>query len=97
MPDKLKNAIDRAANNFQRKDVRAVEPTPISTAEAMGLRPPALTQPEREGLAAEATLAHNKLEHFAAAQEKYLAEKAAYETERDRQIWAAVQARRVAL
>jgi hypothetical protein len=96
MPDKLPNPLARAANNFRRRDLRTVEPDPISTAQALGMKPPSLTTAEREGIAAEATLAKNRMATFEAQHERYLQEKRDFETKRDEAIWAGVLARRVA-
>jgi hypothetical protein len=95
--NKLPNPLARAANNFQRRDLRVVEPDPISTAEAIGLKAPPLTPPERAGIAAEAALARNRMATFAAQHDRYMTEKRDFEQKRDAQIWAAVLARRVAL
>jgi hypothetical protein len=96
MANKLPNPFARTANNFQRQDLRTVEPDKISTAEAIGLKAPPLTEPELEGLKAQARLSSDRLARFAAAHERYLQEKRDFEMKRDEQIWAGVLARRLA-
>jgi hypothetical protein len=87
---------DAIRNNFQRRDVRQVEPQLPSKAEAYGIGPPALSQEQRAGAAAEGALAASRFQAKAATHENYLREKAEYEKARDDLIWKRVQARRSA-
>jgi hypothetical protein len=95
MTNKLTEAVSRAANNFQRADVRKVEPPPISKAEAMGIPEPPMSEAHRQGLGVAGALAGKYLQSLAGT-EQYLAERADHEKKIDDALWTQIQARRAA-
>jgi hypothetical protein len=96
MTNKLTSALGRAANNFQRGDVRQVEQQEISVADAMGLREP-ISAEMKAGVKAIGTAEGIKFNGRIATYERWKSEKAAYEKQRDDELWRKIQARRVAL
>jgi hypothetical protein len=91
----MSNKVIQAAGNFIRGDIETTPEPFVSVAEAHNIPAPPPTLAEKEGVNAEGSLLKKRYEVQAAAHEKYLAEKAKFETARDNAIWAAVLRRRV--
>jgi hypothetical protein len=91
------NKVTEAINHFTS---RGVQPTPgykPSRAESLGLKPPAPSAEQLDGLLVEARLSANRNAAIAAGQEKYQQEKREFEAARDAAVWARIQARNMTL
>jgi hypothetical protein len=95
MPNKVVDAVARAKNNFVRGDIRVLEEPTVSKAEALGIHEPPMSSAQKAGWEAAGAVAGEQWERKIATQENYEREKRAWEKQRNDQIWAAVQARRI--
>jgi hypothetical protein len=91
--NRVTEKLAAAANNFRSGAVREVEAHQPSKAEAMGLKPPMLSNEAKAGLAAQAALASSRLENKIAAQAAYKQERLDYEKQRDDAIWQQIRER----
>jgi len=88
-----------SAKNFfrpSREPVQRHEKRQASTAEALGIKPPALSPEQKAGARVEAAIAGQRFAERLEAQERFNRERADYERERDEAIWKRVEARRKA-
>jgi hypothetical protein len=86
----------KVLGSFRRGNETVVERETPSKADVLGIKPPALSDEQKAGLAVEAAIGADRLEAKLAAHEKYAKEKAEYERQRDDAIWQKVQSRRTA-
>jgi hypothetical protein len=82
--------------NFRpsREPERTEQPPTPTKADALGIKPPALTPEQREGNHVEAVIASQKRAEKMSAYEVYRAEREAYEKTRDEALWRKIEARR---
>jgi hypothetical protein len=96
MPINERDKPNRVVGNFRRNNEHLVEKDQLSRADALGVKPPALNEEQKAGLAAEARIVGGRTQAKIAAHAQYAKEKAEYEKARDNAIWQKIEARRMA-